>query len=140
MWAIDHIFQLSAFPLRSLTCDSIACLIASRSDSVKSFLPQAGLSDSQIAEHVGVSQPFVGKLRKELEADGQLETVSSRTGKDGRTTNTANIGGKATTASPLAVEMEIALRAVDRPRLRLTAFRGETCETMIESHRGSPLK
>ena len=48
------------------------------------------MSDSQIAEHVGVSHPFVGKIRKQLAADGSLETVTSRTGRDGRTTNTAN--------------------------------------------------
>jgi len=54
----------------------------------------AGLSDSQIAEHVGVSQPYVGKLRKEMEESGQLKTViSCRRGKDGKTYNTTNIGG-----------------------------------------------
>lgn len=50
------------------------------------------LSDSQIAEHCGVSHPFVGKVRKELVS---LETVTSqttRTGRDGRTINTAKIG------------------------------------------------
>lgn len=49
----------------------------------------SGWSNVKIAGHVGVSHPFVGKLRP-------LETVSSqpapRTGKDGRTINTSNIG------------------------------------------------
>lgn len=53
-------------------------------------LPCFGMSDSQIGEYVGVSQPFVGKYRKELEEAGALKTVISRTGRDGRTTNTAN--------------------------------------------------
>jgi hypothetical protein len=52
----------------------------------------AGLSDNQIAEHVGVSRTFVGKLRKEMEGDGRLATVASRTGADGRTRDTTNIG------------------------------------------------
>ena len=46
-----------------------------------------------MAEHVGVSDPFVGKLRKGLEEDGSLSIVDSRTGRDGRTTDTTNIGG-----------------------------------------------
>ena len=52
---------------------------------------QTGMSDTSIAEHVGVSQPFVGKLRKVLEEDGSLITVISRQGRDGRTTDTSNI-------------------------------------------------
>jgi hypothetical protein len=54
----------------------------------------AGLSDSAIAEYVGVSHPFVGKIRKQLESESSLETVTSRKGKDGRSINTANIGKK----------------------------------------------
>ena len=60
----------------------------------------AGMSDNQIAEHVGVSHTFVGKLRKEMEESGPLATVASRTGRDGRTTDTANIGGKKPAALP----------------------------------------
>lgn len=52
----------------------------------------AGMSDNAIAEYLGVSHPFVGKIRKQLEADSSLETVTSRTGKDGRRINTAKIG------------------------------------------------
>ena len=50
------------------------------------------LSNKQIAEHVGVSHPFVGGIRRKMEADGSLETVTSRTGADGRTIDTSNIG------------------------------------------------
>jgi hypothetical protein len=52
----------------------------------------AKLSDRQIAEHVGVAPTTVGKHRKELTVkDLQSDT---RTGRDGRTINTANIGSK----------------------------------------------
>jgi hypothetical protein len=51
-----------------------------------------GASDRDIAEHVGVSHPLVGKVRAELEKSGRLETVTSRTGADGRTINVSNIG------------------------------------------------
>jgi hypothetical protein len=39
-------------------------------------------SDRAIAVAVGVSHPFVAKVRRQLEQDGQLETVSSRVGRD----------------------------------------------------------
>ena len=67
-----------------------------KENAVKAALkhPNAvGKTDVSIAEHCGVSQPYVGKLRKELEASS-LKTVISRTGKDGRTINTTNIGSK----------------------------------------------
>ncbi len=63
------------------------------------------MSDSAISVHVGVTQPFVSKVRNEMIAEGRLQTVISRTGKDGRTINTANIGKshveKAETTEPL---------------------------------------
>ena len=52
----------------------------------------AKMSDRQIAEHVGVSNTFVGRIRKEKETDNSLSTVDSRTGADGRTIDTSNIG------------------------------------------------
>ena len=51
-----------------------------------------GKSNNQIAQSVGVTHTMVNKVRKEMEMEGRLETVSSRTGSDGRTYNTANIG------------------------------------------------
>ncbi len=48
------------------------------------------MSDGQIAEHVGVSDMMVAKYRREL-TPKVLESPT-RTGRDGRTTNTANIG------------------------------------------------
>lgn len=56
-------------------------------------------SDREIAYHVGVSAPTVGKIRKELEADCKFLQSTERTGADGRTINTAKIG-KALTALP----------------------------------------
>ena len=55
----------------------------------------AGLSDRQIAEHVGVDHKTVAKCRAELEATGELPQSTIRTGLDGRTTDTSNIGGAA---------------------------------------------
>jgi hypothetical protein len=58
-------------------------------------------SDRAIAEHCGVSDPFVGKLRKQMEGESGLQTVSSRTGRDGRTINTTNIGKPRKPAEPV---------------------------------------
>jgi len=53
----------------------------------------AGMSDRQIADHVGVSNTFVGKCRVELKKDGHLSTDDTcRTGKDGKVYDTTNIG------------------------------------------------
>ena len=54
----------------------------------------AGMSDSMIAEHVGVVQTTVLRIRKSLETEGRLMQRISRIGKDGRTINTSNIGKK----------------------------------------------
>jgi hypothetical protein len=51
-----------------------------------------GMSDGQIAEHVGVSQAMVSKHRRELCATQKDFESAPRTGRDGRTINTANIG------------------------------------------------
>lgn len=51
----------------------------------------AGLSDHTIAEHVGVSQPFVGKIRKEMAATENDYQSTKRTGRDGRRIDVANI-------------------------------------------------
>jgi len=53
----------------------------------------AGLSDSQIAEHVGVNHSTVAKYRTELVAACEIRKLTERTGKDGKTYNTTNIGG-----------------------------------------------
>ncbi len=58
----------------------------------------AKLSDRQIAEHVGVAHVTVGRIRKEIETDCNNVPVTTRTGRDGRTIDTSNIGkGKKST-------------------------------------------
>jgi hypothetical protein len=52
----------------------------------------AKLSDSKIAEHVGVSHVTVAARRRELEATCQIDKSSEREGQDGRTYKTDNIG------------------------------------------------
>jgi len=52
------------------------------------------MSDRAIAEHCGVSAPFVGKIRSELEESGQVEATTQRVSKSGKTLQTANIGTK----------------------------------------------
>jgi hypothetical protein len=49
-------------------------------------------SDRDIAAHVGVTAPMVGKYRAQLEATCQIGKSSDRIGGDGRTINTAHIG------------------------------------------------
>lgn len=50
------------------------------------------LSDHAIAEHCGVSQPFVSKIRHQLAQTDNGYQSTERIGRDGRTTETANIG------------------------------------------------
>ena len=50
-----------------------------------------GMSNRQVAEHVGVTHSLINKVRKEMETDGRLETTSSRVGADGRTYNISNL-------------------------------------------------
>jgi transposase-like protein len=52
----------------------------------------AVLSDSQIAEHVGVDQKTVTNWRHQLQATQEIPKSQKRTGRDGRTINTTNIG------------------------------------------------
>ena len=70
---------------------------ADKARAVKAALrhPQgAEKSDRQIAEHVGVHFETVAKYRKVLEQKGTIGRPDSRTGRDGRKINTANIGRK----------------------------------------------
>jgi len=53
------------------------------------------MSDRAIAEHCGVSAPFVGKLRADLVEQGAVTVSSERTDKRGRKLKTDNIGTKA---------------------------------------------
>jgi hypothetical protein len=48
-----------------------------------------GLSDRQISSHVGVDHKTVGAWREKLEGTGEIPQSAQRTGRDGRTTNSA---------------------------------------------------
>lgn len=68
----------------------------------------AGLSDSQIAHHVGVDHKTVAAWREKLEATWEIPKSDKRSGRDGRTIDTSKIGSRKTrrkTASAPA-EME----------------------------------
>ena len=61
------------------------------------------LSDRAIADHVGVDHETVRKYRAVAASTGEIRQSAERTGKDGRTINTANIGKAAgATAEPSA--------------------------------------
>lgn len=64
-------------------------------------------SDRKIADHVGVSHNFVGDVRRSLSSDDSQPTV--REGRDGRRTDTANIGGTST-QPPSQADIEAALK------------------------------
>jgi hypothetical protein len=50
------------------------------------------LSDGAIAAHVGVSQPFVSKIRRKMAVTQNRFESTARSGRDGRTIDTAKIG------------------------------------------------
>ncbi len=50
------------------------------------------MSNVKVAEHVGVSHTTVQNIRRELESTCKICKSTARTGKDGRTINTARIG------------------------------------------------
>jgi len=52
----------------------------------------ADWSNRRLADFVGVTPQYVGKVRRDLEKAGTLETVSSRVGVDGREIETGGIG------------------------------------------------
>jgi len=58
-------------------------------------------SDNQIAEHCGVSNRMVAKYREELASAMKLSQVTTRTGKDGKAYDTANIGKPRKSAEPV---------------------------------------
>lgn len=63
---------------------------ADKAKAVKQALKHptgAKMSDRQIAEHVGVSHPYVAKIRDELESTGNVSSCATRTGRDGRKRN-----------------------------------------------------
>ncbi len=80
-----------------MTMDILPRTNAEKRNSVEIWLKDADwqkMSDRAIAEHCGVSAPFVGKMRAELEAAGTVNVKSERVDRKGRKIDTANIGTK----------------------------------------------
>jgi hypothetical protein len=72
----------------------------------------AKMSDRQLAEYLGVADVTVGRHRKEMESTATLLQSTERTGRDGRTIDTSNIGKrKQDELSPLEIGLH-ALKAV----------------------------
>lgn len=66
---------------------------ADKRNAVETMLKiRTGWSDRQIAEHCAVTHPTVSTARADLLATGKIYQSESRTGADGRTINTTNIG------------------------------------------------
>ena len=65
-----------------------------------------GLSDEQIATHVGVHRNTVLAYRKEMTCTNCASQSAVRTGKDGRTINTGNIGKRKAGPTPRRRELE----------------------------------
>ena len=59
-----------------------------------------GMSDRDLAQHVGVTNKTVGKYRSEMESTEEIPQLRTRTGRDGRTRNTSNIGRRRSPAKP----------------------------------------
>ena len=71
----------------------------------------AGLSDGQIATHVGVSDQTVRNYRRRMESTPKVLKSAKRKGRDGRTINVANIGRTAappqSPQQPLPAELPV---------------------------------
>jgi len=85
-WIVD--VDGSADELRSLglvlNCARRNMSTSSRRGLIKAeLLRDPSRSDRAIAADLGVSHPYVGTIRRELEQAGTVETVSTRTGRDG---------------------------------------------------------
>lgn len=77
------------------------------------------LSNRQIAGHVGVDEKTIRTARKEMEATAEIPQSETRTGRDGRTINVANIG-KAPQRRPDASAVESRQRPTDGVAARWT--------------------
>ena len=60
----------------------------------------AKMSDGKISKHVGVDDKTVAKYRAELQSTSEIPKSSRRTGRDGRTIDTSNIGRPRKRAEP----------------------------------------
>jgi hypothetical protein len=99
----------------------------------------AAMSDGQIAAHVGVSDRMVAKYRQELTPNGSESAV--RTGRDGRTINTAQIG-KVKCNRSCTAELGVATDATAPPRGELAQSPGAVqlavCEGRVNAGPAAP--
>lgn len=90
-----------------------------RRDLVKKSLKRdPSLSDREHARRCGVSHPYVATVREALELTGQLETVTSRVGRDNRERplpQTAGLAGPAPDAEQASVASGTAAEGADIP-------------------------
>lgn len=67
------------------------------------------MANREIARHLGVDHKTVGSWREKMESTGEIPQSTTRTGADGRTINTANIG--ATRPAPIMTSSDAGLFA-----------------------------
>ena len=75
----------------------------------------AGQSDSQIAKHVGVDHKTVAAWRAKMESTWEIPKSPKRTGRDGRTINTAKIGERPPAEPSPSVEASNGAERESRP-------------------------
>lgn len=88
----------------------------------------AKLSDSAIAEHIGVSHTMVGKYRAELEATCKVCKSDDRIGRDGRTTNTSKVGRAAKNTEPKDELDDLDLGESEEPEDPENEWKGDEAE------------
>lgn len=66
-----------------------------------------GLSDRQIAKHLGVDNKTIAKYRAEMVAGEEIPQLTSRVGADGKTYETANIGKRPSDVAEKARQIEV---------------------------------
>ena len=74
-----------------------------------------GTSNYDLAEHCGVDEKTVRKYRDELVSTTEIPQSTTRTGKDGRTINTTNIGSKSRKPPAAPVEPDDEPEVYDEP-------------------------
>jgi hypothetical protein len=84
----------------------------------------AGLSDAMIAEHVGVSDRMIAEHRKAITPNGSES--NRRTGRDGRTIDTAKIGRRKSESLPKR-------KALDELRTKLEAGKAARAENALDA-------
>lgn len=83
---------------------------ADKERAIRSALkhPKApGMSDNLLAKHLGVSDKTVTKYRTEMQSASEIPKLTTRTGADGKTYETANIGKRPSDVAEKARQIEV---------------------------------